>query len=849
MAKHRHLTKAAGKSNRGKQLGPHSRIDISKLPKRERDALIPYTVCIQSLVDAEQKQGNALSDEALEQAAVQFHQTLVELREAMAQYQRYHAAHTGEHPANAFTPIPREFQRRKVKRASFNEQQPANQSKEKKSPRPGIELALIIDKGERDRINAFADVIFNLRQLQDILGQLPPGMLAEVAQEHGYSEGWISKSIEGQRTYCECYPDHDYVRAHTPKPVGRAKGRQSSPEVIDTIEKARVNRKWFSRDGDGGYSEIDNVIEKRLIHSLVEQTYGLVHSQRTTYRIIKDYEERCAARVAVADEDDAAILQEHLPAIANRAKVRGSGDRCQFDIRPFSVVVDNDGAETTVHGMFVIDDATERIIGWELVFVTFIDDEGEKQTQNFDGQMCRATVARSCLEIDGRYRTYYADNGFKEIKRHQHFMVAPGEDPTRIVYRRRYRPRGGGGIEVGQQIIDGFLKTRPYYVRERTFRRSRKKSRKNLKTAAFLRTDFAQYVWHWNNDKDPKGGPSRIERWNAGPNLMLTAPSPTNLAMFALSQRRETREPRQDPDRWFSLDTIAYVGARPDPDLYERFASLSIRRSKLEAKKRQEADIKLCIFEFGGTPPQRLVLFSLDDEETWELAVPAESRSLSWQRHNKMLMDVEHRLEHGDSAELGDFFMRAILRSANAPLVIDGLRRNRQFYPHGSAESLDGIDVGNTGGERDIPLAAADSADMAPPSSNADGAQPGQDPAAVVPQVPTGTTSPTDGSADMAPPSPNADGAQPGQDPTEVVPQIAPETTSSEIKLPVIEATSPGQGDTKAVQEPSGAKGRSGGERKRGKAASQPAPVTPPEAEDDSDIPNFIAEMQRKAKP
>ncbi|MBX0328194.1 hypothetical protein K2Z83_10945 [Oscillochloris sp. ZM17-4] len=843
MAKHRHLTKAAGKSNRGKQLGPHRRTDISKLTKRERDSLITYAACIQALVDAEQKQGSALLDEALEQAAVQFHQTLVEVREAMAQYQRYHAAHKGEHPANAFTPIPREFQRRKAKRASFDKQQPANRSAESKPPRPGIELSLIIDEGERNRIKDFAEVIFNLRQLQDTLGQLPPGMLAEVADAHGYAEVWISKSIANQRIYCEFFPDHDYMRAHTPKPVGRPKGRQSSPEVIDAIEKARVNRKWLSRDGAGNYSEIDNIIEKRLIHSLVEQTYGSVHSQRTTYRIIKDYEERHAARVAVADEGDASVLQEHLPAIANRASVRGPGDRCQFDIRPLPVVVDNDGVESTVHAMLVVDDATERITSWELVFVKFIDDQGEEQTQNFDGQLCRATVARSCLEIGGRYRTYYADNGFKEIKHHQHFMIAPGEDPTRIVYRRRYRARGGGGIEVSQQIMDGFLKTQPYYVRERDFRRSRKKSRKNLTAAAALRTDFAQYVWHWNNDDDPKGGPSRIARWNEGPNLMLTAPSPTNLAMFALSQWRDTREPRQDPDCWFPLGGVSYVGARPDPSLYERFADLSIRRSKLEAKKKKEADIKLCVFELGGTPPQRLVLFSLDNEATWELAVPAESRSLSWQRHNKMLMDVEHRLEHGDGAELGDFFMRTILRSANAPLVIDGLRRNRQFYPHESAESQDRIDAGSTGGELDIPTAAADSADIAPPSPNADVSQPGQNQPEIVQQVATGTTALTVDSADMAPPSPNADVSQPGQDQPDVVQQITTGTISPEIEPLLAEAASLGQ------QEPSTAEVSSGKKRRRGNAASQPAPVTPPEAEDDIDIPNFIAEMQRKAKP
>jgi hypothetical protein len=648
--------------------------------------------------------------------------------------------------------------------------------------------------------------------LQDTLGPLPPGILAEVARAHGCSEPWVSKSIGKQRIYCEFYPDHDYVRAHTPKPVGRTKGRQSSPEVINAIQTARVNRTWLSRDGAGGYSEIDNVIEKRLIHSFVEQTYGLVHSERTTYRIIKDYEQRHAARVAVADEGDASILQEHLPAIANRAKIRGPGERCQFDIRPLPVVVDNDGVESTVHAMLVIDDATERITSWELVFVRYIDENSEIQTQNFDGQTCRATVARSSLEIDGRYRIYYADNGFREIKRYQHFIVAPGEDPTRIVFRRRYRARGGGGVEVGQQIMDSFLKTRPYYVRERDFRRSRKKSRKNLKPAADLQTDFAQYIWHWNNDDDPKGGPSRMARWNAGPNLTLTAPSPTNLAMFALSQWRDTREPRQDSDCWFTLNSVAYVGARPDPELYERFSDLSIRRSKLESKKKQEADIKLCVFEFGGIPPQRLVLFSLDDEETWELAVPAESRSLSWQRHNRMLMEVEQRLEHGDSDDLNDFFIRAILRSANAPLVIDGLSRKRQFYAYQPDEGQNEVSVGSNSAQLDASTTAVDSNNTAHPS-------------------------------------PIDDLGQPVQDQAEVAQQVAIEMTSSETELPLDRATSPAPLDETATQGTPVAQSPQGGKPRRGKAAPQPAPASSLGANDDDiDIPNFIAEVQRKAK-
>lgn len=683
MAKHRHLTKAAGKSNRGITLRPHKRIDIAKLPKREREALIAYAKEIQTLAELQAQENSVSFTEHFLEAAEQFERNMSEVRADIDQFHRYHETYPNEHPANAFTPLPRDFRRRQAsKEALQHADAPVSVTHEKKYIRPGIELALITDEAEKKRIEAFAKAIFDLRMLQDDLGMLPPDLLGDVAEKYGYSKVWVSKSIERQREYCAQYPDHPYERAHTPKPVGRPKGRQSSSEVIEDIEKARINRKWLSRDGDGGYSEIESTIEKRLIHTLIEQKHGAVHSERTTYRIIKDYEERQAARVEVADEGDASVLQNHLPAIANRGKVRGPGERAQFDIRPLSIVVDNNGVACTAHAMLVIDDATERITSSELVFTKYVDENGEEHTQNFDDQICRATVARSNIEIGGRHQVYYADNGFRALRKYQHLLIAPEEAPTLIVYRRSGRPRGGGGIEVGVQLINSFLHTRPYYVRERDFRRSRKKKEKELTTADSMRADFTKFVWHWNNDDDPKGGLSRIARWNAGPNFALTAPSPTNLAMFALSQRRTTREPRQDPDCWFWLDNERYVAARPDPDLYERFAALSIRRSKLEAKKRQEADIKICAFDFGGSPPQKLVLFSLDNEETWELAVPATSRELSTRRHTDMMDEVERRLEHGDKTTLNDFFQQTILSSVTGPLVIDGLSRKRSFYRH-----------------------------------------------------------------------------------------------------------------------------------------------------------------------
>src|SRR5262249_54925078 len=150
---------------------------------------------------------------------------------------------------------------------------------------------------------------------------------------------------------------------------------------------------------------------------------------------------------------------------------------------------------------------------------------------------------------------YYADHGFEALQKYMPFMGAPGEDPTILIHRRRGRPRGGGDIEVILKLIDGFLRYRSYYVRERDFRRSRQKKKSEIRTFAQFRSDFKAYMQHWNYDPDPDGGPSRYDAWKGGPDYSLSAPKPENLALFAASQRRLKREPRRDPDCWFWLDT------------------------------------------------------------------------------------------------------------------------------------------------------------------------------------------------------------------------------------------------------------------------------------------------------
>jgi hypothetical protein len=665
MAKPRYLSKAT-QSNRGKNLGILRRVDVTTLPKKEQKKLIAFALRIQDLVYADD--AGVLFDDVLSAAVEELRKKPWELRTAMHQFRRYHAAYAEEHPANAFTPVLRKPARRTATesddRSSDTVEAPA-----KRPPTRGTPIALVPEP-EQTRIRAFAERINELNKLKQALGRVPHGERERAAAEFGCTPDWISKNMRLQKAYVAAYPDEPFYNAHTPRQIGRPKGRTVPDEVRETIEQARVNKRWLSRNGAGGYDEIDHVIEKKLIHSLIVERFGAIHSESTTYRVISDYEERRAARVAVADNDIGGI-QNHLPTISNKA--RGPGERAQFDARPFPVVVDNDGVPCTVHGMFVFDDATGYIASWELLPAKRLDGDGEIYRQTFKDQVSRATVARGVMQV-GRFRSFYADHGYEPLEKYMVFMVAPGEDPTQLLHSRVARPRGRGKVERGLQLVDGFLKTRPSYVRERDFRRSRTKKRARLSTFAQFYEDFAAYVHHWNHDPAPGGGPSRADLLKQGPSYFLTPPAPENLAMFAMSNRTEQRAFRRDGDVCFWLDAQGYEPYRRDAALYKQFSDLSSRGDKIEIN----------VFDFGMQAQDRIVLFSLDGQKTWELAVPAGRSALSSRRHTELLIEVEQQLAREDAASLDAFFQKIILGSTKGPLVLNGLARERTFYYHQS---------------------------------------------------------------------------------------------------------------------------------------------------------------------
>jgi len=639
------------------------RVEVATLPKKEQKRLIAFALRVRDLVQDEDS--GTLSEDLLLSAAAELQKKPWELRAAMRQFRSYHATYSEQHPANAFTPL--SSNRAQQQSTQTDDTLEATKVRARRPPTKRSPIALIPEP-EQSRIRAFAERINELNKLKQALGRVPHGERERAAAEFGCTPDWISKNMGLQKEYVAAYPDEPFYNAHTPRQVGRPKGRTAPDEVREAIELARVNKRWLSRNGAEGYDEIDNVIEKKLIHSLIVEHFGAIHSASTTYRIIRDYEERRAARVQVADNDPG-VLQNHLPTISNKA--RGPGERAQFDARPFSVVVDNEGVYCTVHGMLVFDDATSYLASWELIPAKRVDNEGEIHRQSFKDQVSRATVARAVMQV-GRFRNFYADHGYEAFEHYMAFMVAAGEEPTQLTHSRVARPRGRGNVERGVQLVDGFLKTRPDFVRERDFRRSRSKKGLMVRTFAQFYEDFAAYAHHWNHDPAPGGGPSRADLLKQGPSYFLTPPAPENLAMFAMSNRHEQRDPRRDGDIWFRLDTQGYEPYRRDKALYEQFANLSSRGNKIEVKA----------FDFGMKAQDRIVLFSLDGHRTWELAVPAGSREFSGRRHTELLIEVEQQLAREDGASLETFFQKIILGSSKGPLVLNGLARERTFYHH-----------------------------------------------------------------------------------------------------------------------------------------------------------------------
>lgn len=540
-------------------------------------------------------------------------------------------------------------------------------------PGKGKPLALVSEP-EQTRIKAFAERIKALNDLKQAFGRVPKGECQQAA-EFKCSAKWIMKSMRLQREYLMAYPDEPFYHAHTPRQEGRPKGRMVSDEVRNAIELARVNQRWLSRDGSGGFDEIDTTLEGKLIHSLVLEHFGVDFHLRTTYRILDDYRQKQAVRIQVADYG-VSSLQNNMPTIDNRPSA--PGERAQFDIRPLPCYVNYDGIICTVHVLVVFEDFSGYIASHALIPGKRLDDDGEVCKQTFTTQMSRAVVAQAVMNV-GRFRILYADHGFEALHKFMPFMRSVDEPGTSLIHSRVERPRGRGYVERGLQLIDGFLKLRPNYIKEREFRRKYKDSIANARTFEQCCEEFAAYVEGWNNDLAPDGGPSRADVMKQGTTMFLSAPAPEDLAIFAMSQQRVKRTLNRDGSAWFSVDAQTYEAASHSAELYKELTNLSSRGEKLD----------VLVFDFGIKDAEKIVLFSTDGEHTWHLAVPSGMRGVSGRRHTEAMKQVEQHLDKSDASHLDTFFKKIILGSAKGPLVINAFARNRHFYHHGSPADID----------------------------------------------------------------------------------------------------------------------------------------------------------------
>ena len=650
-----------GKQNRGRKSGVAARIDISEVEISEQIQIINFTRYIQALITTKSKVDAPTFAEKAFEVAQQLKKTPSEIHKAIQQYQKYRQRYPDQPPENAFTSIAPKNYRRPVANTVNTRIQST-----KKQPRQGIHISLL-PEAQQTEIKAFAERIRACIELQDQFGFIPNGEREKAASELGCTPDWISKSIKIQRAYTVAYPDEPFYNAHTPRQRGRSKGRQVHPEIRESIEDARINRKWLSVNGDGEVDKIEGQITQGLIHSLVTQKFNSPHSKSTTARIIRDFEQSHSLHTAIADTD-ASALQHYTPAIRN--KVSHPGERAQFDARPLPIVVKYKDIVCTVHIMLCIDEASEYIASWDIIPSKNVDDEQQVFNQTFNSQLSRSVVARGVLAT-GRYQEFYCDHGYESLRPYMHFMLAPDEAPTRLTHSKAGAPRARGLVEWAVKSLDPFLKTRPGFYSEATFRRSRKAAMRKLRTFEDFYTDCAAFIHHWNHDAGKNNTPSRAERL-AMQSAFLSVPKPLNLAMFAMANEKETRVLHISGKGWFTLNNIWYEAAYPNAELYEQFSVAA----------RQERKAEIFCFTLGFSAPENIVLFSLDNGIRWHVAAPTGTATLSGRRHAELLSELERKIAQDNRHRSTAFFQKIIMNEGRESWVINGLARDQYFYQH-----------------------------------------------------------------------------------------------------------------------------------------------------------------------
>jgi hypothetical protein len=669
-----------------RQIKPPRRVDISKLPARERKECRRLGNVAEQWL--ERKQNNpAFSNEELRELGVAMRCAPHEAFERLLQALRYKLGYPEQPIANAFAPrLPPD--EKKPKHKPTNSDAP---------PRQRPPIMSITDEVERNRIITYSAGIDELLKKKDSGHILPDGEVIDLALEFGYTERQVRDDIKHLRNYRAFYGEIPAADAFTPLPLGRIPGHDVPPEILNDIRDARISTSWLSLNRDRlTYAPITQQLSGGLIHKLILQLYpDYDKSKSTTYRILQEVDHDNAVNLNVA-RDGAISLQRHAPWRDN--KPSAPGIRVQLDIRPLPTVVDYNGIHCTLRYVAIRDDCSRYRPVWMVLPSKRMDNNEEVHGQDFTARQIRQLIALYCLKTEGRMHIIYPDNGSQWSKKslgpYLQFLVAPGEDPTQLISRGRGRPRGGGGIERDLQLIDEFLRYRPAYIREDDYRRSLAEIRKReIPKFEEVVKDFTEFHRRWNDD-EYDGRPSYHAIWDRGPNRSLSMPSLMNLAAFALTSKRRD-DVAADPGGF----RIGKKGKQYEPwdfsdEQYKALTNASYNGQQLS----------VLIFEFDkevvDTDP--IVFFSLDPNKIlWHLAVEKNQKGNTKRRWDEMLPHLEKAIET-ENANIAQLFLRKLMTAQNGPLVIDVFGREREVIAlqtnssasgdtNGAAHSSEGV--------------------------------------------------------------------------------------------------------------------------------------------------------------
>jgi hypothetical protein len=647
---------------------PRKRQDISTIPEPEHNRLKMQAEAVRNILTHKDSDGS-IPEGVVELVAFELEIAPYELLRLASHFEAYHETYPGQPLANAFTPpLPgRTTMRQRGCAVSPAEILSDRDLGAPLYPKKRPHIMTVTDNVKRQRIIAYAARIAELKQLQDTNGgKLPDGELDKAATSLERSPDWIEKQIKHLRAYRASYssePNYNDANAFTELLIGRPKGRAVNPEIKKTVEEAAKNTEWPSLNGDATVNQTPHQpVGPRLIYSLIDQKFPDAPSESTVWRIFNDFRQKHPALFA-ATRNDVEILQKLFPWIKN--KVGGKCERGQIDIRPLPIVVNYRGILCTLRGVLIVDDYSDYKPVWDVLPAKRIDNSEEVHSQDYTCRKIRELLAIAILRLGRRFRILYADNGSQfsqaALGSYMQLWVVPEEDPTVLINRRRRRPRGGGNIENELGSLTRFLQFRSGYILEQDYRKSLARMKKiEVPTFEQFVVDFDAFM-HNNNNESLDGQQSCYERFEQGRDRGLSLPSAENLAVFALSSRREPRKP--DPGG-IRFDNKLYVPYRKDLKIYEALADAADR----------DEDILVRVFEIGE---YRMVFFSLDNEITWEFAIDKDTDDVTREQHVKLMRDVERMMENaGSEAAL---FFKTLLLHDEKPLVLNGLRKRARF--------------------------------------------------------------------------------------------------------------------------------------------------------------------------